>query len=73
MARCWRAACHFVSADQEHGVDNVPTFWAIASRPGFEPAKIASFLRDPGPKMPYMQISTYESADLAAYIETLKT
>ena len=72
LARHWCAACHIVAEDQEHGADNVPTFSAVANRPGFEPARIASFLRDPHPKMPDMQLSTYESADLAAYIETLK-
>ena len=72
LARHWCAACHIVAEDQEHGADNVPTFSAIANRAGFEPAKIASFLRDPHPKMPDMQLSTYESDDLAAYIATLK-
>ena len=33
--------------------------------------KIARFLRDPHPKMPDMQLSNTESADLAAYIVSL--
>ena len=72
LARHWCAACHIVAEDQEHGADNVPTFSAIANRQNFDAAGIANFLRDPHPKMPDMQLSTYESADLAAYIETLK-
>ena len=72
LARHWCAACHIVADDQPRGSDNVPTFSAIANRPGFEPAALARFLRDPHPKMPDMQISNAESADLAAYIASLR-
>ena len=72
LARHWCAACHIVSDDQAHGADNVPTFAAIAAKPGFEAGALARFLQDPHPKMPDMQISKAESADLAAYIATLK-
>ena len=71
LARRWCAACHVVAPDQAQGTDNVPTFAAIAKIPGFDAEKIAKFLRDPHPKMPDMQLSTYESADLAAYIVSL--
>ena len=71
IARRWCAACHVVANDQTHGTDNVPTFAAIAQIPGFDAGKIASFLRDPHPVMPDMQLSTTESADLAAYIVSL--
>ena len=72
LARHWCASCHIVSEDQARGADNVPTFAAIASKPGLDAAHIASFLRDPHPKMPDMQLSKSESADLAAYIASLK-
>ncbi len=72
LARHWCSSCHIVAEDQEHGADNVPTFSAIANKQHFDQAGIARFLQDPHPKMPDMQLSTYESADLAAYIETLK-
>ncbi|MDE3175112.1 MAG: c-type cytochrome [Pseudomonadota bacterium] len=72
LARHWCAACHIVADDQARGTDNVPTFASIAARPDFDPAVIARFLRDPHPKMPDMQLSTFESADLAAYIATLR-
>jgi mono/diheme cytochrome c family protein len=71
LAKRWCAACHVVADDQTHGSDNVPTFQAIAKLPGFNAEKIARFLRDPHPKMPDMQLSTYESTDLAAYIVSL--
>ena len=72
LARHWCAACHIVADDQARGTDNVPTFAAIAAKPGFDAAAIAQFLRDPHPKMPDMQLSTIEAADLAAYIASLK-
>ena len=72
LARRWCAACHIVAGDQTRGTDNVPTFAEIAHIPGFDADKIALFLRDPHPKMPDMQLSTQEVADLAAYIVSLE-
>jgi len=71
IAKRWCAACHVVSDDQSHGSDNVPTFASIGRRPGVTADSIATFLRDPHPKMPDMQISRKESEDLAAYIVSL--
>ena len=71
LARRWCAACHVVSEDHTHASDNVPTFERIAKIPGFGAEQIARFLRDPHPKMPDMQLSNSESADLAAYIVSL--
>ena len=71
LAKRWCAACHVVSDDQSHGSDNVPTFASIGRRPGVTADSIATFLRDPHPKMPDMQISRKESEDLAAYIVSL--
>jgi mono/diheme cytochrome c family protein len=72
LARQWCASCHLVAANQSGPTSEAPPFAAIARRPGFEAAKIAAFLRDPHPKMPNMNISRTEAADLAAYIATLK-
>jgi mono/diheme cytochrome c family protein len=72
LARRWCAACHVVADNQTHGADNVPTFSAIAKIPGFDATRIALFLRDPHPKMPDMQLSAFEAADLAAYIVSLR-
>jgi mono/diheme cytochrome c family protein len=71
LARRWCAACHIVAVDQTRGADNVPTFSEIAHIPGFDAAKMGLFLCDPHPKMPGMQLSTQEAADLAAYIVAL--
>ncbi len=71
IAKRWCAACHVVADDQKHAADNVPTFASIGRRPGVTADSIATFLRDPHPKMPDMQISRSESEDLAAYIVSL--
>jgi mono/diheme cytochrome c family protein len=71
LARRWCAACHIVAADQARGADNVPAFASIARMSGFSAENIAQFLMDPHPKMPDMQLSRDEAADLGAYIASL--
>jgi mono/diheme cytochrome c family protein len=70
LAKRWCAACHIVSSDQKSGSADVPSFASIAKRPDFAADKLASFLRDPHPKMPNMSLTRGEAADLAAYIGT---
>ena len=69
-ARRWCASCHVVARDQTRGSPDVPSFAAIAGRPGFDAAQLALFLLEPHPKMPSMNLSRSEAADLAAYIGT---
>jgi hypothetical protein len=61
-----------VSASQSTASDQVPPFASIAKMPDFDAAKIALFLLNPHPKMPDMNLSRSEAADLAAYIATLR-
>ena len=68
LAKRWCAACHIVASDQKKGSAQVPPFSAIAKRPGFDTAKLALFLLTPHPKMPDMNLTRNEAADLAAYI-----
>ena len=68
LAKRWCASCHIVAPDQSHGEDNAPPFATIAKIPGFNADLIARFLMNPHPKMPDMQITRDEAADLAAYI-----
>ncbi len=71
LARRWCEPCHVVAADQREVTGEAPPFASIATRPGFDPARIAMFLLDPHPKMPDMSLTRIEAADLAAYIATL--
>lgn len=72
LAKRWCAACHVVASDQKSGSTQVPAFSEIAGRRDFNAGEIALFLLDPHPKMPDMNLSRAEAADLAAYIATQK-
>ncbi len=68
LAKRWCAACHVVASDQRQGNTQAAPFSAIAKEPGIDAAKIALYLLLPHPKMPDMNMSRSEAADLAAYI-----
>lgn len=68
MARRWCAACHVVAKDQSTANTQAPPFSAIAKKPGFDAGRLALFLLLPHPRMPDMNMSRSEAADLAAYI-----
>jgi mono/diheme cytochrome c family protein len=72
LAERWCTGCHLASPSQTTATDQVPPFATIAKMPDFNAAKIALFLLDPHPKMPNMNLSRTEAADIAAYIATLK-
>ena len=72
MAKRWCASCHIVASDQKTGSTQAPPFSAIAKMPGFDAGKVALFLLAPHPKMPDMNLSRSEAADLAAYIARQK-
>ena len=71
LARRWCTGCHLVGPDQPSATTDAPPFAAVARMPNFDEARIASFLLDPHPKMPNLQLSRDDAADLAAYIATL--
>ena len=73
LAHRWCEACHVVTARQAgSGSDQAPPFATIAKRPNFDAGRLALFLLAPHPKMPDMNLTQAEAADLAAYIATLK-
>jgi mono/diheme cytochrome c family protein len=68
----WCASCHLIGGKQAGATTEAPPFATIAARPDFDAGKLAFFLRDPHPKMPNMQLSRLEAANLAEYIKSLK-
>ena len=70
LAKRWCVACHVVASDQQRGSTQTPPFSAIAHQQGFDSGKLALFLLEPHPKMPNMNLSRSEAADLATYIAT---
>ena len=70
IAKRWCAACHLVSPDQTQANSDAPSFAAIArKKPSSK--QLTAFLTDPHPKMPDMNLTRSEIADIAAYIGTL--
>jgi|SRR6516165_9900523 mono/diheme cytochrome c family protein len=72
LAERWCAACHVVSLDQRQASSDAPPFAEIAKRPSFSEAGIMTFLLDPHAKMPNMNLTRFEAADIAAYIGKLR-
>jgi mono/diheme cytochrome c family protein len=68
LAERWCAACHVVTTAQRQAYADAPPFEEIAKRPGFTEAGTVRFLLDPHAKMPNMDLSRIEAADIAAYI-----
>jgi hypothetical protein len=61
-----------VASDQQRGTTQAPPFSAVASKPDFSEIALAYFLLTPHPRMPDMNLTRNEAADLAAYIKTQK-
>ncbi len=70
IAKRWCAACHLVAPDQTRANSDAPSFAAIAQRK--KSSQLTTFLTDPHPKMPDMNLTRSEIADIVAYIGTLK-
>jgi mono/diheme cytochrome c family protein len=65
--------CHLVSPAQEGPVpDGIPSFMAIAARPGADAARIeAALIKPPHPLMPDPPLTRPQMRDVAAYILSL--
>jgi mono/diheme cytochrome c family protein len=70
LARRWCATCHVVAPGQQQASTQAPPFSAIANKPGFDAGQLALYLLLPHPRMPDMNMSRAEAADLAAYIHS---
>ncbi|PSC04430.1 cytochrome C552 [Alsobacter soli] len=71
IAKRWCAECHVVAPGQTSAKADAPPFATIAARNGTS-VPLDKFLLNPHPKMPDMQLSRGEVADIVAYIATLK-
>jgi mono/diheme cytochrome c family protein len=66
--------CHLVSPRQAGPVpDGIPSFMALAARPGVDSARIeAVLIKPPHPLMPSPPLDTRQMKDVAAYILSLR-
>lgn len=71
IAERWCAACHVVSSEQTTGAE-APPFSELANRFDFRSRPLAEILAGPHPAMPGMQLGREDSANLTAYIRSLK-
>jgi len=74
LARQLCVNCHVV-APGEAGTQvtaGIPSFKAVANKPGPTPEKIQDYILNPHPPMPQVQLTNIERANLAAYILSLK-
>lgn len=70
IVKRWCAACHLVSPDQKQANSDAPSFASVAHK--IKSSKVlTAFLSDPHPKMPDMNLTRSEIADIVAYIGTL--
>lgn len=72
LADRWCSSCHVVDHEQKLVTDQAPPFASIARMPAFDASKLAFLLLKPHPNMPTLSLSRAETADIAAYIATLK-
>lgn len=73
LAATWCASCHAIDPAPQTGDDNgAPAFSAVAAMPSTTPMALAAFLRTPHSRMPDLQLSRNEVADLSAYILSLR-
>ncbi|MCX7295880.1 MAG: c-type cytochrome [Hyphomicrobiales bacterium] len=70
LAKRWCATCHVVSTDQQNAGGQAPPFSAIGKTPDLDTSKLALFLLLPHPKMPDMNLTRAEAADIAEYIKS---
>jgi len=69
MSEQWCANCHRIAPEGPGPVtDAVPSFAAIAARPGVTPEGIATFLRVPHATMPDHGLTLQNARDIAAYL-----
>jgi len=70
IAKRWCAACHLVASDQKQANSDAPSFASVA-RKNPSAKTLGAFLTDPHPKMPDMNLTRSEIADIVAYIKSL--
>lgn len=74
LARSLCSSCHIVGPGEAPPVVNadIPSFMAIAARQGQSAERIETFVINPHPVMPKIQLTKRELEAVAAYIMSLK-
>lgn len=73
LSETWCSTCHVVTATQKQGTSTgAPTFRAIAAQKAITPMALAAFLQTPHHRMPDLNLTREEIADISAYILSLR-
>jgi mono/diheme cytochrome c family protein len=73
LAERWCMACHIVEREPSSATaDGVPTFPAIAAKPGTTASSLDSYLSTGHTRMPDFQLSRGERSALVSYILSLR-
>ena len=68
------AHCHLVQEGQRQPpMDSVPSFYALAHDPAMTDERLRTFLTRPHPPMPNIELSRQQIADIASYVESLRS
>jgi mono/diheme cytochrome c family protein len=70
-AKRWCAACHLLSPQQTTANADVPSFAGIAQEKKLTAAELTTFLSSSHPRMPDMELTRDEIADIVTYIRSL--
>ena len=70
IAQAWCSGCHVTGVG---GTDMAPPLAEIAARPGRDEDWFHTWLSDPHPPMPRLELSRRDIADLIAYLLSLQT
>lgn len=73
LALQWCSSCHVVADNQATASGaSIPSFFDVAKGGMWTETKLKTFLADPHPQMPDMNLTTYEIQDISRYITSLK-
>ncbi len=73
LATRWCAGCHVVDrSPTEARADGVPTFPAIAAKPGISPDRLRAAMNPTHGRMPDLALSKRDQDNLVAYIMSLR-
>ncbi|WP_342236304.1 c-type cytochrome [Inquilinus sp. OTU3971] len=67
IAETWCVSCHARQSDQT-AIDAAPSLSAIQERPDLTPDRLRTWLADPHPPMPNLNLTRQEIEDLVAYL-----
>jgi mono/diheme cytochrome c family protein len=73
MARRWCAECHLIDSEPAATViDGAPPFATIANDPAKGGTYLRTWLFDPHPPMPALELTRREIENVVTYIESLR-